>query len=1599
MSCLPHRVSSFTIACVFAGLVVPVLAVEQQAAVGLQPGADTAAVPASECLTWGTEPIERHGGARAAICLNGLWQFVPNGDADKPVPPTGGWGWIRVPGSWRNAGWPGSFYGVVATGTAAAWTGFTPGNQVGAGWYQRPLRIPTEWAGKRLVLDLARVSTDATVFIDGQQAGSVAWPTGQVDLTTLIHPGTTQQLRILVLSSAGVAEFAQFMGTATEQVTKTKAETNARGLIGDVVLTALPPGPMISEVFVRPSVVPRTRMALDVTLSGSVTAGPATLVATITDHTGTVVKTCEAPVTLAAADQQVVQAAWDVAGVQPWDLGQPNLYQVEVGFRGGGIADRAQERFGFREFRIDGRKLFLNGTEIRLRTALPGGSMQTATQIRRTIAKGRDFGYNFFELWPNGLQRRGEEDYQENIARVADEEGFLISGILPHIGDAINGSVFDADGYARDLAVYRRLRNHPAIIMWGSSGNYFGHTTDEDPRNIGRRGFADSDPEYLKRAQLGNAGIALIKAMDPTRPTFTHHGGDVGDLHTCNNYLNLLPLQEREEWLSSWTRTGTMPFWPVEFETPLNLSLMRDRNNHVSADTSEPLMSEYCAAYLGEDAYRQERDSYRAAMVAGYEGKERWRFRSVNINDEPAFQALQVINQRAVWRSWRALGSTTLPLPWHDALSWEDTRAVDQPATLFVPGTRGPWLAVERQAPLVPRPAWSALAQGSPDGACGPTLAYIANDLGADSADAVALVAKDHHVFAGSPVRKTILLINDERQAMDWRASWTATAADGVVAKGRQSGRLAPAEQTRVPVTFAAPATTSRGTVTIDMEATIGGRAHRDRFVVQVYPQPAPASTAPAASVLIVDPEGATTAALRGLGFTVAPWDGKPAARRVVVIGRHALATPAVRALDLAAHVAAGGRVLVMAQERSWYEDDQRLRTAQWSSRTVFPVPTMAAHPVLAGLDAEDLRDWNGAGSGVPATPAAVYEKESHGYPRHGWKWGNSGTVAGLAIEKPHHGAWRPLLQCEFDLAYSPLLELPCGDGLLLWCTLDLEGRSRPDPAAELILRRLVTYAASGYTGEPVRREAALLGEPGGLADLGLLGAPATVLPADLKPVIIGPASTISDAELGAWLARGGRALVLVDAQHPRLGFTVGTADRHLGSLAPPAWPETRGLAASDLRLRNVASVAVLTNAPGGGDIAADGLLGRLVTGSGVALLTTIDPAHLPATEQPWFHSCQWRWTRALAQLAGNLGCAARSDGKALLTDLGRDAPRALAGTWAMKAERPLGPAATPWTDTATFDAGLATADASDWLPIPVPGAWETSVTQFDGATWVRKQVEIPAAWAGQKLIVDLGPIDDHDQVWFQGVKIGGMGKENPDAWQTARSYSVKPELVKAGPAVIAIRVFDWFGGGGFSAKAPGDMRLRRADGQGTPAVLGGAWQARIERAVPPAKQPGDLVDTGIAPLAATWHLPQADDRGWLTITLPRMLEEAFADIDGAVWMRRSVDVPAHWAGRDLELRLGPIGDADVAYVSGHEIGRGSGPGSRIYRVPSSLVKAGTLAIAVRIFNRQGPGGFLGQAEDLSLALPGDIAGAAWYARGYRTDFSTGDDPFRYYRW
>ncbi|GAG43670.1 unnamed protein product, partial [marine sediment metagenome] len=82
-----------------------------------------------------------------------------------------------------------------------------------------------------------------------------------------------------------------------------------------------------------------------------------------------------------------------------------------------------------------------------------------------------------------------------------------------------------------------------------------------------------------------------------------------------------------------------------------------------------------------------------------------------------------------------------------------------------------------------------------------------------------------------------------------------------------------------------------------------------------------------------------------------------------------------------------------------------------------------------------------------------------------------------------------------------------------------------------------------------------------------------------------------------------------------------------------------------------------------------------------------------------------------------------------------------------------------------------------------------------------RKKVVIPVGWSGKDRTLSLGPIDDYDSTFFNGVEVGFTGEETPDCWRVPRVYTVPARLVKPGESVIAVRVFDHFGVGGFTGK------------------------------------------------------------------------------------------------------------------------------------------------------------------------------------------------------
>jgi len=202
----------------------------------------------------------------------------------------------------------------------------------------------------------------------------------------------------------------------------------------------------------------------------------------------------------------------------------------------------------------------------------------------------------------------------------------------------------------------------------------------------------------------------------------------------------------------------------------------------------------------------------------------------------------------------------------------------------------------------------------------------------------------------------------------------------------------------------------------------------------------------------------------------------------------------------------------------------------------------------------------------------------------------------------------------------------------------------------------------------------------------------------------------------------------------------------------------------------------------------------------------------------------------------------------------------------------------------------------ADWDTMKLPQLWQSAGLNFNGAVWFRKEVDIPAAWAGKPLKLAIGACDKSDNTYFNNVEVGSLRFEDDvNAWCKPRIYAIPAELVQPGKNVIAVRVFSHMYGAGMTGPA-NIMRLSVADEPGLAISLSGEWQYQVERnfgvveAYPPAPPQGAgnpntpcvLYNGMIAPLlpypirGAIWYQGESNaDRGYEYRTLfPTMIRD-----------------------------------------------------------------------------------------------------------------------------
>ena len=266
--------------------------------------------------------------------------------------------------------------------------------------------------------------------------------------------------------------------------------------------------------------------------------------------------------------------------------------------------------------------------------------------------------------------------------------------------------------------------------------------------------------------------------------------------------------------------------------------------------------------------------------------------------------------------------------------------------------------------------------------------------------------------------------------------------------------------------------------------------------------------------------------------------------------------------------------------------------------------------------------------------------------------------------------------------------------------------------------------------------------------------------------------------------------------------------------------------------------------------------------------------------------------------------------------------------------------------------------DDSKWETIKVPSDWEgQGFNGYNGYAFYRKKISIPSIYKGRMLYLNMGYIDDVDEVYLNGQKIGSTGDFPPHystAYNAERIYYLPEKYINFdGSNLIAVKVYDSYGEGGIVS---GEIGLY---GEKNPIKLEVNLQTTWK------------FKTGDDPKRKDIEF---DDSGWDEIFVPSSWEDqGYRDYDGYAWYRKSFVYQGSDAADKLVVLLGKIDDIDQLYINGTLVGStgkfpsrssdwpNGGPewnASRGYYVPEGLIQKGKVnVIAVRVLDTGGNGG------------------------------------------
>lgn len=109
------------------------------------------------------------------------------------------------------------------------------------------------------------------------------------------------------------------------------------------------------------------------------------------------------------------------------------------------------------------------------------------------------------------------------------------------------------------------------------------------------------------------------------------------------------------------------------------------------------------------------------------------------------------------------------------------------------------------------------------------------------------------------------------------------------------------------------------------------------------------------------------------------------------------------------------------------------------------------------------------------------------------------------------------------------------------------------------------------------------------------------------------------------------------------------------------------------------------------------------------------------------------------------------------------------------------------------------------------------------------------------------------------------------------------------------------------------------------------------------------------------WYDTAFQPKGWKSIAIPGYWEDqGIKELNGVVWYRKEINIPASMTGKPGRIFLGRIVDADVLYINGRQVGSTTYMyPQRRYNIPAGVLKPGKNLFVIKVTNTNGKGGFV----------------------------------------